>query len=204
LFGQGITTYNPLHKNRRKGLEELRTGNGHPVPVHLKAEILREIDRLELVLRQINEVEAERDEMLRPAQASSPVALLMRLKGIGAEFAAVLYLEGLFRHFANRRQLAAYAGLAPSPWKSGSVDHEQGISKAGNPRLRTTMVELAWMWVRYQPASALSRWFRQRVGSERGRIRRISIVALARKLLIALSRYINHGEIPAGAVVKPV
>jgi transposase len=204
LFGQGITNYNPLHKNRREGLEKLRTGDGQPVPVHLKAEILREIDRLELVLRHINEVEAERDEMLRPGQASSPVALLMRLKGIGPEFAAVLYLEGLFRHFENRRQLAAYAGLAPSPWKSGSVDHEQGISKAGNPRLRTTMVELAWMWVRYQPASALSCWFRQRVGSERGRIRRISIVALARKLLIALSRYINHGEIPAGAVVKPV
>jgi transposase len=204
LFGQGITNYNPLHKNRRKRLEELRTGDGHPMLAHLKAEILREIDRLELVLRQISEVEAERDEMLRPAQASSPVALLMRLKGIGAEFAGVLYLEGLFRHFENRRQLAAYAGLAPSPWKSGSVDHEQGISKAGNPRLRTTMIELAWMWVRYQPASALSCWFRQRVGSERGRIRRISIVALARKLLIALFRYINHGEIPAGAVVKPV
>jgi transposase len=202
LFGQGITNYNPLHKNRRKGLEELRTGDGHPVPPHLKAEVLREIDRLELVLRQIDEVEAERDEMLRPAQASSPVALLMRLKGIGPEFAAVLYLEGLFRHFENRRQLAAYAGLAPSPWKSGSIDHEQGISKAGNPRLRTTMVELAWMWVRYQPASALSCWFRRRVGSERGRIRRISIVALARKLLIALSRYVSHGEIPSGAVMK--
>jgi transposase len=204
LFGQGITNYNPLHKNRREDLEERRTGDGRPVPAHLKAEILREIDRLELVLRQISEVEAERDEMLRPAQASSPAALLMRLKGIGAEFAGVLYLEGLFRHFENRRQLAAYAGLAPSPWKSGSVDHEQGISKAGNPRLRTTMIELAWMWVRHQPASALSCWFRQRVGSERGRIRRISIVALARKLLVALSRYINYGEIPAGAVVKPV
>ena len=202
LFGQGITNYNPLHKNRRTGLEELRTGDGRALPAHLKAEILREIDRLELVLRQISEVEAERDEMLRPAQASSPATLLMRLKGIGAEFAGVLYLEGLFRHFENRRQLAAYAGLAPSPWKSGSVDHEQGISKAGNPRLRTTMIELAWMWVRYQPASALSCWFRQRVGSERGRIRRITIVALARKLLIALSRYINHGEIPAGALMK--
>src|SRR5215472_1290256 len=80
--------------------------------------------------------------MLRLAQASSPAALLMRLKGIGPEFATVLYLEGLFRQFGNRRQLAAYAGLAPSPWKSGSVDHEQGISKAGNPRLRTTMIEL--------------------------------------------------------------
>src|SRR5580693_7752193 len=146
LFGQGITNYNPLHKNRRECLEELRTGDGRSLPAHLKAEILREIDRLELVLRQTSEVEAERDEMLQAAEASSPAALLMRLKGIGAEFAAVLYLEGLFRHFENRRQLAAYAGLAPSPWKSGSIDHEQGISKAGNSRLRTTMVELAWMW----------------------------------------------------------
>jgi transposase len=204
LFGQGIANYNPLNKNRRECLEELRTGDGCPMPARLKAEILREIDRLELVLRQISQVEAERDEMLRPAEASSPAALLMRLKGIGAEFATVLYLEGLFRHFENRRQLAAYAGLAPSPWKSGSIDHEQGISKAGNPRLRTTMVELAWMWVRYQPDSALSCWFRQRVGSERGRTRRISIVALARKLLIALWRYVTHGEIPAGAVTKPV
>jgi len=156
LFGQGITNYNPLRKNRRECLEELRTGDGRSLPTHVKAEILREIDRLELVLRQISEVEAERDEMLRSAEASSPAALLMRLKGIGAEFATVLYLEGLFRHFENRRQLAAYAGLAPSPWKSGSIDHEQGISKEGNPRLRTTMVELAWMWVRYQPDSALS------------------------------------------------
>jgi transposase len=202
LFGQGIANYNPLHKNRREGLEELRTGDGRPVPAHLKSEILREIDRLELVLRQIGEVEAERDKMFHLAQPSSPAALLMRLKGIGAEFATVLCLEGLFRRFENRRQLAAYAGLAPSPWKSGSIDQEQGISKAGNPRLRTTMVELAWMWVRYQPASALSCWFRQRVGSERGRIRRISIVALARKLLIALSRYVSHGEIPAGAIMK--
>jgi transposase len=172
LFGQGVTNYNPLHKNRRVCLEELRTGDGRSMPAHLKSEILREIDRLELVLRQISEVEAERDEMLQPAEASSPAALLMRLKGIGAEFATVLYLEGLFRHFENRRQLAAYAGLAPSPWKSGSI--------------------------------ALSCWFRQRVGSERGRTRRISIVALARKLLIALSRYVTHGEIPAGAVVKAV
>jgi transposase len=122
LFGQGITNYNPLHKNRREGLEELRTGDGRSVPAHLKSEILREIDRLELVLRQIGEVEAERDEMLQLAPASSPAALLMRLKGIGPEFATVLYLEGLFRQFENRRQLAAYAGLAPSPWKSGSID----------------------------------------------------------------------------------
>src|SRR4029077_16958462 len=130
LFGQGITNYNPLHKNRREGLEELRTGDGPSVPAPLKLEILLQIDRVWLVFRQIGEVEAERDEMLRLAQASSPAALLMRLKGIGPEFATVLYLEGLFRQFGNRRQLAAYAGLAPSPWKSGSIDQEQGISKA--------------------------------------------------------------------------
>jgi transposase len=114
----------------------------------------------------------------------------------------VLWLEGLFRNFANRRQLAAYAGLAPSPWKSGSIDREQGISKSGNPRLRTTMVELAWLWLRYQPGSALSVWFRERAGSERGRSRRIMIVALARKLLVALWRYTTLGELPKGAALK--
>jgi transposase len=135
-------------------------------------------------------------------EPASIAVLLMKLKGIGLEFATVLWLEGLFRSFANRRQLAAYAGLAPSPWQSGRVDREQGISKSGNPRLRTTMVELAWLWLRYQPASALSCWFRERVGSERGRIRRIAIVALARKLLVALWRYTTLGELPKGAALK--
>jgi transposase len=126
----------------------------------------------------------------------------VRLRGIGQEFAAVLALEGLFRSFGNRRQVAAYAGLVPTPWKSGRIDREQGISKAGNPRLRRTMVELAWQWLRHQPGSALSRWFRDRVGAERGRIRRIAIVAVARKLLVALWRYVTRGEVPAGAVLK--
>jgi transposase len=182
----------------------IQWGDGRSVPAHLKTEILREIDRLELVLPQISEVEAERDEMLRPAKASSPAALLMRLNGIGAEFAAVLYLEGLFRHFENRRQLAAYAGLDPSPWKSGSIDQEQGISKAGNPRLRTTMIELAWMWVRYQPTVLPAVGSASALTPSGGRTPRISIVALARKLLVALSRYVTHGEIPAGAVMKAV
>src|SRR5690348_5050918 len=129
-------------------------------------------------------------------------ALLKQLKGIGPEIASVLYFEGLFRSFGNRRQLAAYAGLAPTPWRSGTVDQEQGISKAGNPRLRRTMIELAWLWQRHQPASTLSRWFDTRVGNERGRTRRISIVALARKLLIAVWRYVTQGEVPEGAVLK--
>jgi transposase len=108
----------------------------------------------------------------------------------------------LFRLFANRRQVAAYAGLAPSPWQSGATNREQGIAKSGNPRLRHAMVELAWLWLRYQPDSALSAWFRQRVGQGRGWVRRIAIVALARKLLIALWRYTSQGVLPEGAVLK--
>jgi transposase len=108
----------------------------------------------------------------------------------------------LFRRFDNRRQIAAYAGLTPSPWQSGGIDREQGIAKSGNPRLRRAMIELAWFWVRHQPGSALSRWFVERVGTARGRVRRIAIVALARKLLVALWRYVTQGVVPQGAVLK--
>jgi transposase len=128
----------------------------------------------------------------------------MRLKGVGPEFATTLWSEGLYRHFDNRRQLAAYAGLAPTPWKSGSIDHEQGVSKAGNPRLRTAMVELAWMWLQHQPTSALSRWFQARDQALSGRKRKTTIVALARKLLIALWRYTSAGVVIEGAVMKTI
>ena len=206
LASQGIFGCEPMHKDFRNRFEGLRTGDGRPLGLWLKAEILRELDRIDLVLRQIATVEAERDALVQPdgIHAKAPAAVLMKLKGIGPEFAAVLWLEGLFRRFANRRQLAAYAGLAPSPWQSGSVDREQGIAKSGNPRLRTTMVELGWLWLRYQPDSALSCWFRERVRLERGRIRRITIVALARKLLVALWRYTTLGEMPKGAALKTV
>src|ERR1700675_2991829 len=145
LFAQGAFGYEPLRKGRRERLEELRTGDGRPLPVHLKAQIIRELDRLEVLLEQLKSVEAERDALLKPAsdEAASPAAMLARLKGMGVETAAVLWAVGLFRRFDNRRQVAAYAGLAPTPWQSGSIDHEQGVSKAGNPRLRTTLVELA-------------------------------------------------------------
>ena len=123
-------------------------------------------------------------------------------QGIGPEFAAVLWLEALFRSFGNRRQIAAYAGLAPVPWQSGGIDRDQGIAKAGNPRLRKTMIQLAWLWIRHQPGSAISHWFAQRVGTARGRVRRIAIVAVARKLLVALWRYVTQGVIPEGAVLK--
>jgi len=203
LASQSIFEYEPMRKDFRNRIESLRTGDGRPLLPQLKAEIIRELDRIDLVLRQIAAIEAERDALVKSDSTDeAPAALLMKLKGIGPEFAAVLWLEGLFRRFANRRQLAAYAGLVPSPWQSGSVNRDQGISKSGNPRLRTIMVELAWLWLRYQPASALSCWFRERVGSERGRIRRITIVALARKLLVALWRYTTHGELPNGAELK--
>ena len=204
LASQGIAGCEPMRRGFRDRLGSLRTGDGRPLGPRLKAEIGRELDRMDLVLRQIAAVEADRDALVRPdhADAEAPAARLIKLRGIGPEFAAVLWLEGLFRRFANRRQLAAYAGLAPSPWQSGRVDREQGIAKSGNPRLRTAMVELAWLWLRHQPGSALSRWFRERVGSERGRIRRIAIVALARKLLAALWRYPSSGELPIGATLK--
>src|SRR3984885_2078708 len=182
LFAQGVSGYEPLRRDRRAQLEQLQTGDGRPLPDHMKRQISRELDRLELLLEQIKAVAAERDVLLVSAAEDTvpaPAKLLLALKGIGPDFASVLWQEGLYRHFDNRRQVAAYAGLAPTPWKSGSVDREQGVSKSGNPRLRTTMLQLAWLWLRHQPESALSGWFHQRVGMN-GRIRKTMITALAR------------------------
>lgn len=204
LSGQGIRDYDPLARDPVNRLEALRTGDGRPLPPLLKAEIGRELDRIALVIMQLASVERARDMLVRTeaVEQNNPAALLVRLKGVGPEFASILWLESLFRDFGNRRQVAAYAGLAPSPWQSGSIDRDQGISKSGNRRLRHTMIELAWFWLRHQPGSALSQWFQARVGSMKGRIRRIAIVALARKLLIALWRYVRQGIVPEGAVFK--
>ena len=205
LFAQGIGDYQPLRRNRRARLEALRTGDGRALPSHLTAQISRELDRLELLLEQIAQVEAEQDALLEAAMNATaanaipePVAMLLALKGIGANFATVLWLEAFYRQFANRRQLAASGGLAATPWRSGGIEHEQGVSKAGNPRLRTTMIQLAWLWIRHQPQSALARWFKAR--SQRGR--KSAIVALARKLLVALWKYVAHGVVIEGAVMK--
>lgn len=201
---QGIVGFEPMRPKARERLDELRTGDARPIPERMKAEVRRELERLELLRKQIAEIEAERDALLRPVAAAepSPGAQLLRLRGIGPEFASVLWHEGFYRRFANRRQLAAYAGLAPSPWRSGELNKEQGISKSGNARLRTTMIEAAWLWLRHQPNSALSLWFKNRVKSDRGRHRRVAIVALARKLFIALWRFATYGEIPEGAALK--
>jgi transposase len=250
---------------------------------HLKAQVGRELDRLELLLDQIKAVEAVRDAMLAvaagagraqveasqarasqarasearasearasearasearasearaseaepapartPSPGETPLQMLMDLKGVGPEFAAILWTEGLSRSFANRRQIAAYAGLAPTPWQSGSIDHEQGVSKSGNSLLRTTMIQMAWLWLRHQPRSALSRWFQERqAGVERAiartvgetadkgagknarktaskRARKTAIVALARKLLVALWKYVSAGVVIEEAEMK--
>ncbi|WP_448040078.1 IS110 family transposase [Bradyrhizobium liaoningense] len=203
LFAQGISDYAPLRRDRRKRLEALRTGDGRVLPAHLKVQIGRELDRLELLLGQIVAVEAEQDALLAASEpagekAPDPVKMLLALKGMGPNFAAVLWLEAFYRQFANRRQLAAYAGLAATPWCSGSIEREQGVSKAGNPRLRTTMIQLAWLWVRHQPQSALTEWFKAH--SQRGRKR--AIVALARKLLVALWKYVTAGVVIEGAEMK--
>jgi len=204
LFAQGIGDYEPLHRNRRERLDDLRTGDGRLLPQHLKAQISRELDRLELLLDRIKAVEMERDVRLAGTEdgAVPPSVMLLGLKGVGPEFAAILWSEGLFRTFSNRRQVAAYAGLAPTPWKSGRVDREQGVSKAGNPRLRTTMIQLAWLWLRQQPASALSRWFQERIRRNGGRLKKPMIVALARKLLIALWKYVTTGVVIEGGLIK--
>src|SRR6266850_1577683 len=186
LFSQGISGYEPLRRDRRRRLDTLQTGDGRLLPVHLKAQVCRELDRLELLLEQIKAVEAERDVLLtQQTKVSAPPLMLLGVHGVGPEFASVLWSEGLSRHFDNRRQVAAYAGLAPTPWQSGAVDREQGVSKAGNPRLRTTLIQLTWLWLRNQPHSALTLWFHERVRRHGGRLRKTTIVAVARKLLVA-------------------
>ena len=211
LMSQGITDYQPLRRDRRQRLETLVTGDGRALPAQMKRELIRALDRLDLLLEQLKAVEAERDamqEVVAKATASEAAAiddqarLLLRLRAIGPQTAAVLVLEAFYRRFDNRRQVAAFAGLAPSPWQSGAVVHDQGISKAGQPQLRKAMVELAWLWRRHQPGSALSRWYAQRARGQDARRRRALIVALARKLLVALWRYVSAGVVPEGAAFK--
>lgn len=202
LSAQGIRDYDPELRNRRVKLKELRTGDGRALPPRLEALILRELDRLELVLTQLKAVEQTRDAQQEACGDSDAPAMLLQLKGIGPEIAEILDAEAFYRHFDNRRQLGAYAGLAPTPWQSGRVDREQGVSKAGNPRLRRILVQLAWLWLRHQADSALSRWFHARASLAGGRHKKTLIVALARKLLVALWRYVAHGVVIEGAAMK--
>lgn len=169
----------------------------------VRAELLRELDRLDLAERQIRAVEAEGSQL--PGRAGELQRQLERLRAVGPVGALTLVTE-LFgwRRFNNRRELGGCAGLNPSPYRSGEMDREQGISKAGLKRVRPILVELAWAWLRYQGQSELSRWYARRFGSGGARQRRVGIVALARRLLVALWRYTESGVIPEGARLKPV
>jgi transposase len=200
LYAQGVSGYEPAKRDGRTRLETLHTGDGRALPQRLKMQILRELDQLELLLVQIKTVDEERDALIAEDQAAAPAQMLMKLKGLGPEFSSVLWSECLFRRFDNRRQVAAFAGLAPTPWQSGQIDHEQGVSKAGSSRLRRTLIELSWLWVRHQPRSALTLWFQKRLQLNGARIRKPTIVALARKLLVALWKYVNAGVVIEGAV----
>jgi transposase len=203
----GVGGYRPLRRDRRERLEALRRPGGGPLPAHARARLARLLDRLELVLEQIGVLEEARDavvarEAVPGGEAEGLVRRLVGLKGIGPELATLLAWEAFVRPFRDRRALAAYAGLTGTPFDSGDKRREQGIGKAGNRRLRAALVELAWLWLRYQPDSALAAWFRSRTGSVGGRMRKVMIVALARKLLVALWRFCRHGVLPEGATLK--
>ena len=203
----GAGEYNPLRRDCRERLGQLRTALGQPLPPHARAQIERLLDRLELVCKQVAELEAQRDRAIEGETAAGPaermIQQLAHVRGIGVQTATVLVHEAFVRRFRNARALGSYAGLTGTPYSSGGRQREQGISKDGNRRLRATLVELAWMWLRYQPGCALSRWFHDRLGGSRGRLRKVMIVALARKLLVALWRYLQDGAVPQGAELKP-
>jgi transposase len=203
----GIDGYNPLLQSRRRRLADLRTGLGEPIPPNALAKIERLLSRLELVLAQIVDLERDRDavaESTAPSEAGKMIQQLCSLRGIGVQSATVLVREAFVRHFANGKALGSYAGLTATPYSSGGIEREQGIGKAGNRRLRTVMVELAChRQQRYQPGAAQVVWFRERTGSTGRRVRKVMVVALARKLLIALWRFVTDGVVPEGVTMKP-
>jgi transposase len=200
----GMAVGNPRRRDWLAWLERQRDWQGRPVPPHLLAEARREHARLMLVREQLAALEqAQATEVCAvPAAMAERRDLLQRLKALGPAFTGTLVGEMFYKDFRNRREVAGYSGLAPSPWRSGGIDREQGISKAGNRRVRQKAIELAWLWLRHQPDSALSRWFRTRSANAGKRARRIAIVALARKLIVALWRYLSTGLVPEGAIMK--
>jgi transposase len=200
LMAQGIRDFEPTRSDWQTRLEASRTPDGQPLAPCLRAELLRECRRLRQVMEMVAEVEAEQKAVA--AAEDGTAGRLARLRGIGTTFAAVLGNEVFFRGFRNRREVGGYLGLAPSPWRSGRVDRDQGIAKSGNPRARRAAVELAWLWLRHQPGSAHARWFHERVAGAKGRMRRIMLVGMARKLIVSLWRYVTTGTVPEGAVLK--
>lgn len=203
----GIELGNPSRKDFAPSIEAIRLWDGTVVPGELRARLIREHERLRQVEEQIRTLEKEQRDRVRRGDTDSDrrVAQLMSLRGIGITSGWIFEKEFFgWRNFGNRREVGACAGLTPTPYTSGESHREQGISKAGNKRIRTLIVEISWSWLRYQPRSELSRWFNERFAHGGKRMRRIGIVALARKLLIALWRFRTHGLIPEGACLKAI
>jgi transposase len=200
---------NPRRRDWLTWLTAQRDWQGQAVPPRMMVELELEHARLMLVRQQLAALEratAAAQEELAPAAAemAQRKERLFRIKSLGPVFATSLVDEALYKDFRNRREVASYFGLSPTPWQSGGTAREQGISKAGNPRARQKAIELGWLWVQHQPDSALTHWFVERTAKASKRIKRIAIVALARKLMVALWRYLTTGLVPAGAVFKPV
>jgi transposase len=198
--------FKPRLKNAAERLEQVRDFAGAPLPPHIMAELRRLMARHRLASDQLRELEAGRDQVMQaaePDRAERSIQILTRIVSLGGETATCLVRELFCRSFRDRRALANFVGLAGTPFNSGGMEREQGIGKNGNPRVRRILMQLAWRWLRFQPHSALSRWFDQRTAGAKGRIRKVMIVALARKLLIALWRYVETGEVPAGARILP-
>jgi transposase len=201
LASQGLSI--SVNRQFPKALKEARLWDGRPLPAELHQRLLREFERMQKVNRQIRALEKERARRIRQRDENPAVAQvrqLMRLKGI-ADNSSWLYVHEVFgwRKIKNRRELGALVGLTGSPYQSGKLDHEQGISKAGNGRMRAMAIEIAWGWLQFQPQSALALWYQRRFAHGAKRLRRIGIVALARKLLVALWQYLQSGMPPVGA-----
>ena len=206
LHAQGIRDAQPMKPGFIAGLDRVCTGDGRPLAPKLKEEIVREHERLSLVDKQLTQLEATSTAEVKaaaPGSVEARIKQLIDLKSFGLVSSLGLVNEAFYRSFANRRQVGAYFGLTGTPFNSGNSERDQGISKAGNSRARALATEMGWLWLRHQPDSELSRWFRARVGDQKGRVRRIAIVALARKLMVALWRYVTTGLVPTGAVLKP-
>jgi transposase len=214
LLTEGIVE--PWSAKLLEKLDKLRTIDGRALEASMIQRIRDEAERLELVSAQIARIAKERAQALKAVEAMTEsealatgdlrafrVRTLAQMKGIGATGAFRLVFECFgWRRFRNRREVGAAFGLAPSPFASGTLDREQGIAKLGNGALRSLVIELSWLWLRYQPASKLAQWFQQRFGSVGGRQRRVGIVALARRLVIALWKYVEYGVVPEGALTK--
>src|SRR5262252_8447253 len=204
LFAQGIRRINVKSQYKTLAVDKLVTGDGHRLPPRLACEIAREIQRLAMVQEQIAEIECERDTAPTPCEATERKRhLLLQLKSIGPAISALLSREVYYSQFVNRRQVGSFLGLTPSPYSSGEEEHCQGISRAGSGHVRAIMIETDWLWTRHQPKSALTRWFVERTAGQSTRMRKIMIVAVARKLAIALWRYVEHGLVPQGAILNP-